>query len=63
MSEAKRYIPVSPKGGDQRSLSADTRHQAIMNIKEQSNNETWAELIEAGWRIIDSSGPPQQELY
>lgn len=63
MIEEKRYVPVSPKGKDQISLSAVTRHQAIKNIKEQSSNETWADLIEAGWRIIDTSGPPQQELY
>lgn len=63
MTEAKRYIPVSPTGKDQSLLSADTRHQAIKNIKEQSNNELWIDLVEAGWRIIDTSRPPQQELY
>ena len=63
MFEEKRYIPVSPKGKDKSLLSANTRHQAIANIKAQSDNETWAALIEAGWQIIDTAGPPQQELY
>ena len=63
MSEERKHIPVSPNGKDKRSLSAVTRHQAIKNIKEQHSNKTWAELKEEGWIVLDTSGPPQQEMY
>ena len=63
MSEAKRYVPYSPDGRSRNDLSADIRHQAIGNIKEQFGGETWANLVEQGWRIIDTEGCPQFEMY
>ena len=66
MSEAKRYIPRSPSGVSMDLLSADTRHQAIANIKAKypvEGAEHWKELQKEGWIVIDTSGPPQQEMY
>jgi hypothetical protein len=36
MDKIKRYIPISPTGKSMEYLRADTRHQAIANIKEGS---------------------------
>lgn len=66
MSEAKRYIPRSPRGQSMEALGADTRHQAIEGLKGLIPTESihpWDELQKAGWKIIDRDGPTQQELY
>ena len=66
MSEEKRYVPVSPKGKDQSLLSADTRTQAIANIKAANPSESrlhWKELQEQGWVVLDTDSPVQQQLY
>jgi hypothetical protein len=66
MNEEKRFIPRSPSGQSMESLGSATRHQAIANIKAKypvEGIEHWKELQKAGWIIIDTSGPPQFEMY
>ncbi|MCK5606263.1 hypothetical protein KAR91_30465 [Candidatus Pacearchaeota archaeon] len=66
MSDEKRFIPRSPSGKSLEGLGADTRHQAIANIKAKypvEGKEHWKELQKEGWVVIDTSGPPQFEMY
>ncbi|MCK5603687.1 hypothetical protein KAR91_17505 [Candidatus Pacearchaeota archaeon] len=65
MSE-KRYVPRDPRGQSRELLAADTRHQAISNVKAVEETESlypWGELQEAGWLIIDREGPVQSSMF